>query len=156
MNAHIINFIYIQRHKRTAFVISASFLLQVYPELNGQQYTFNEIVKKAALVSSVLAVKGVGPRDIVTVSSKIRPEFAPVFLGILFRGATLAAINPEYDDSKTTLYPFTMTNSGGIQTRSSMTDGVDGIAPLSKHRNRSSTRFKEQAEINWIIYNNTF
>lgn len=63
-------------------------------------FTFREVAQRAAFVAHELKSKGVGPGDIVALSSYVRPEFMPIMFGVLLRGATFGALNPAYDSSK--------------------------------------------------------
>ncbi|CAN6450175.1 unnamed protein product [Victoria cruziana] len=64
--------------------------------ITGDVYTYGDVELKARRVAAGLAKLGVRQRDVIMILLPNSPEFAFVFLGASYRGATTTTANPFY------------------------------------------------------------
>ncbi|XP_067000159.2 luciferin 4-monooxygenase [Anabrus simplex] len=69
---------------------------QVYPDSN-ETYTFADIHARAVSVAEELEAHGVKLGDVIVVILTVSSDYAPLLVGTLLLGATLAPLNPAFD-----------------------------------------------------------
>ena len=70
-------------------------LLQINA-ITGEELTYAQVLDKVRRIGSGLAKMGVKKGDIVSLYSYNTPEWALMFFGVLYSGATVTTVNPTY------------------------------------------------------------
>ena len=65
-------------------------------EVTGHSLTGNDLARRIVHFAGGLSARGLGPGDCVAIMAGNTPEFATVFHGVAFAGATLTTVNPVY------------------------------------------------------------
>ena len=68
--------------------------------ITGEQFTYARVLDTARRIGSGLAKMGVRKGDSVSMYSYNTPEWALLFFGVLYSGATVTTVNPTYTKCK--------------------------------------------------------